>query len=294
MSSENSDQSKRPLVTGKLNADQRRAIIIPALGSFGTRFSSTGVLYHPVPFNYRTIQNPTPWRVLLKFGAPAPRAIVGLDIYGDVILGRGSDGPQSPDIDLSNLDALALGVSRRHALLRPTQNKLFLIDLDSTNGSYVNAIPVGRGMAQVLRSGDTVALAGLNFVVEVVRAPDLAKDPAEGTGEGQAESKPTTLTVGDREETRKESTASIPLPPMARPRQGQDTLPPGKVPRVDGELPPADSKKPPPDTGEMPTKAGKKAPEGETSEEKAPTAGNKSPRNGVIRTDGEEKEKGEE
>jgi hypothetical protein len=235
MSSEKPEQPKRPIVTGKLDANQKRAIIVPALGSFGTRFSSTEVIYHPVPYNYKIIQDPTPWRVLLKFGAPAPRIVVGLDIYGDVIIGRGSDGPQSPDIDLSNLDALALGVSRRHALLRPTQNKLFLIDLDSTNGSYVNAIPVGRGMAQVLKGGDTVALAGLNFVVEIVRAPQRSQEVEEEEKEEKSEQPKTTLKVGEEappKEKEKESTASLPLPRMARPRQGKDTLPPGVVPGV--------------------------------------------------------------
>lgn len=236
MSSDKPEQPKRPIVTGKLDANQKRAIIVPALGSFGTRFSSTEVIYHPVPYNYKIIQDPTPWRVLLKFGAPAPRIVVGLDIYGDVIIGRGSDGPQSPDIDLSNLDALALGVSRRHALLRPTQNKLFLIDLDSTNGSYVNAIPVGRGMAQVLKGGDTVALAGLNFVVEIVRAPQRSKE-VEEEKVVESEQPKTTLKVGEdapakEKEKEKESTASLPLPRMARPKQGKDTLPPGVVPGV--------------------------------------------------------------
>ncbi len=232
MSSEKPEQPKRPIVTGKLDANQKRAIIVPALGSFGTRFSSSEVIYHPVPYNYKIIQDPTPWRVLLKFGAPAPRIVVGLDIYGDVIIGRGSDGPQSPDIDLSNLDALALGVSRRHALLRPTQNKLFLIDLDSTNGSYVNAIPVGRGMAQVLKGGDTVALAGLNFVVEIVRAPQRSPESEEDKEPKSEPPKPTLKVGEDASAKEKESTASLPLPRMARPKQGRDTLPPGVVPSV--------------------------------------------------------------
>jgi hypothetical protein len=37
-----------------------------------------------------------------------------------VVFGRGGDGPDAPDLDMSALGAHNLGVSRRHALLRPT------------------------------------------------------------------------------------------------------------------------------------------------------------------------------
>jgi len=157
--------------TGRLNAEQRRSLTIPGPSAFGPRFTPEEITYHPVPYNYRSIPRPNRWRVILKFNDPAPRITVGLDIFGDVILGRGSERSALPDIDLANLRALDLGVSRRHAMLRPTQNRLFLIDLESTNGSYVNAIPVGRGMAQRVQSSDLVSLAGLTFHVEVVLNP---------------------------------------------------------------------------------------------------------------------------
>lgn len=158
--------------TGRLNAEQRHALTIPIFSAgFGSRFLPENLTYHPVPQNYRSIPQPNRWRILIKFASPAPRATVGLDIYADVTLGRGADGPDAPDIDLSNLKAGELGVSRRHAMLRPTRNRLFLIDVESLNGSYVNAIPVGKGMAQSLKTGDTVALGGLSFLVEVVQMP---------------------------------------------------------------------------------------------------------------------------
>ncbi|MBN1429632.1 MAG: FHA domain-containing protein [Anaerolineae bacterium] len=121
------------------------------------------------------VQDIVPWRILVKFGEPSPRLTVGLDIYADVILGRGVGGPGSPDIDLTNLDALDLGVSRRHAMIRPTPKRLYLIDLSSTNGSYVNAVPVGRGMAQVLRHGDSVALSRLSFIIEIISSPAISQ-----------------------------------------------------------------------------------------------------------------------
>lgn len=168
------DDSDRPGQTSKLSAEQRLTLAIPGLGSFDMRFSARDIPYYPVPSNYTMVQDIIPWRVLVKIGEPAPRMTVGLDIYADITLGRGAGSSDSPDIDLSNLDALELGVSRRHAMLRPTRNRLYLIDLNSTNGSYVNAVPVGKGMAQVLRHGDTVSLSRLSFVIEIVSSPTIS------------------------------------------------------------------------------------------------------------------------
>lgn len=168
------DDPNRPGQTSKLSAEQRLTLAIPGLGSFDMRFASRDIPYYPVPSNYTMVQDIIPWRILVKIGEPAPRMTVGLDIYADVILGRGAGSADSPDIDLSNLDALDLGVSRRHAMIRPTRNRLYLIDLNSTNGSYVNAVPVGKGMAQVLRHGDTVSLSRLSFVIEIVSSPTLS------------------------------------------------------------------------------------------------------------------------
>jgi hypothetical protein len=168
-----SDEKKElPPQTRNLKGQDRVSLVIPGLGGFGSRFRrGKDIEYKPVPSNYQSLKNTHPWQVLLKFGPPAPSVTYGLEIHSDIILGRGATGPQAVDVDLANLDAVKLGVSRRHALIRPTSRKLFLIDLDSTNGSYVNAIALNKGMAQVLRSGDTVALAGLNFEIEVVKTP---------------------------------------------------------------------------------------------------------------------------
>jgi len=165
------DEPPKSPETGKLNPEYRRTIIVPGSGSFGLDTSLADISYITVPEIPAARRKQIPWRIILRFGTPSPRVAVGLDVGADIVFGRGSEGPNSPDIDLSELDALKLGVSRRHALLRPTPNKLFLIDLDSTNGTMLNAVPVGRGMAQALRSGDAISLGGLNFTIEIVREP---------------------------------------------------------------------------------------------------------------------------
>ncbi len=204
-----STKKQQPQHTSKLNAEQRRALTIPLFGGFGARFLPENLIFHPAPYNYQTLQNPNHWRILMKFSQPGRRPMnFGLDIYGDVILGRGSEGPNAPDVDFSNLDAVRLGVSRRHALLRPTQNRLFLIDLESTNGTTLNAIPVGKGMAQRIKSGDLIAMGGLSFVVDILQtpqgAPEATVDEVEG-GEKRDDTEPgrasPILTIGSDDDS---------------------------------------------------------------------------------------------
>src|SRR5690348_5011885 len=114
------DDPKKPpdhSLTTKLDIVERRTIVVQiAAGRFGALFAPKDVKYHSVPFEFKNVEKPTTWRVELKFGSPSPHTVLGLDIYGDVVLGRGKDGEAPPDVDLTALDATKLGVSRRHAL----------------------------------------------------------------------------------------------------------------------------------------------------------------------------------
>jgi hypothetical protein len=204
-------EAERPGVTGRLNLDQRRTLIVPALGTLDMHLAGREIPYSPVPHTYKTIVSPSRWRILLKFGAEAQRQVVGLDMYGDLVLGRGADMPGSPDIDLSNLNAEQVGVSRRHAMIRSGRSKLYLIDLGSTNGTYVNGIPVSKGMAQVLRGNDSISLAGLSMIIEIVKSPsDFENMPSE---ESNGIS-PTTMKVGENK----------------KPKVGTETIVPGVIP----------------------------------------------------------------
>src|SRR5512145_1619069 len=69
------------------------------------------------------------WRIELTC-LTTEAAPLGLDICGDVVIGRGrEDEERGPHLDLDPFGAADTGVSRRHALLRPSRNRLNLIDL---------------------------------------------------------------------------------------------------------------------------------------------------------------------
>jgi hypothetical protein len=110
------------------------------------------------------------WRIELHNLGPGVTPI-GLEIVGDTVLGRGKTGAQIPDLDLDEYRAFDLGVSRRHALLRPTKNRLYLIDLGSTNGTLLNATPLGQGVARAISDNDIVTLGNLSFTVRVADRP---------------------------------------------------------------------------------------------------------------------------
>jgi hypothetical protein len=157
--------------TLKIDADKFAAVVVSRLSHLTD--TPEEMEFHPVPRHDRSLDAAHTQRVILKFGTSKPPVAVGLDIAGDVVLGRGGgdDASSDVDVDLTHLDAFKRGVSRRHAMLRPTHSKLFLIDLDSTNGTFANMIPVGRGVAREVRHGDIIALGGLDFAIEFVAQP---------------------------------------------------------------------------------------------------------------------------
>jgi hypothetical protein len=79
-----------------------------------------------------------------------------------LILGRaGASGLRHPDIDLSAWGAVEHGVSRLHAAIEIRDEAVFLTDLGSTNGTYLNGLRLSAGEHRVVCSGDTIYLGNL-------------------------------------------------------------------------------------------------------------------------------------
>jgi K+-sensing histidine kinase KdpD len=94
---------------------------------------------------------------------------IGLDVRGEVTLGRGQDGPCF--VALSPFEADLLGVSREHAMLRPSEDKLYIIDLGSTNGTWLNGCSIGVNTPYSLTNGDLLTLGRLELKVRIDRPP---------------------------------------------------------------------------------------------------------------------------
>lgn len=81
-------------------------------------------------------------------------------------LGR-SNANNSVDVDLSEVGAADLGVSRSHALLQYDSNTegIYITDLNSTNGTYVNGFKLPANARTRLRDGDELQLGHLKLGV---------------------------------------------------------------------------------------------------------------------------------
>lgn len=165
-------EESRPSATHQLEQEDIDSIPLVSGLAFGTKIddaTSYRVLPAHLAAGDKTKQAPR-WRIELQNPAHG-KETEGLEIVGDVVLGRGKEGKDAPDFSLDDYDADNLGVSRRHALLRPTQSNLYLIDLGSTNGTFINAIPVSRGTARAISHNDTIALGKLNFTIKIIARP---------------------------------------------------------------------------------------------------------------------------
>jgi len=81
-------------------------------------------------------------------------------------MGRLSDNqPIEPDIDLTPFKAFDNGVSRLHAVIRKSQGNVVLVDLGSSNGTYVNGLRIMPNIEQPIRHGDIVALGKLKMQI---------------------------------------------------------------------------------------------------------------------------------
>jgi len=207
----------------RLNEEEQKGV--PAAGglSFGMRAEDVKN-FIPLPINLaRSGQSESPvrWRIVLDSLGPE-KGPLGLDILGDVVLGRGKVGTLAPDVDMEPYNAVQMGVSRRHALLRPTANNLYVIDLGSTNGTFHNGVQLAPGEARVLVHNDTLSLGNLTFTINIVKKPEAR--PVRKLVE-----KPRVAKAGEAESTKPLKT------PTSPPETVTEGLPPG-LPRRPGDL----------------------------------------------------------
>lgn len=81
-------------------------------------------------------------------------------------MGRVAEGqPILPDVDLSPYDAYAQGVSRLHAALKVSRNRVAIMDLGSSNGTRVNGQKIVPHVDYPLNNSDIIALGKLKLKI---------------------------------------------------------------------------------------------------------------------------------
>ena len=79
-------------------------------------------------------------------------------------VGRVSEGQTIiPDVDLTAHNAYEYGVSRIHAVLKKTKDKVIVMDLGSSNGTYVNGVRLAPENEYPLSHGNIISLGKLKI-----------------------------------------------------------------------------------------------------------------------------------
>jgi hypothetical protein len=120
--------------------------------------------------NLRPEATTVTWRIVLHSSNQKHKPL-SLEVYEDIIIGRTQEYIV-PDLDLTEYDALELGVSRQHALLHPTADSLELVDLLSANGTLVNQVRLEKGEYRALQNDDVLSFGKLHFRITIVGHPD--------------------------------------------------------------------------------------------------------------------------
>lgn len=92
--------------------------------------------------------------------------VIHLSGRSEVTLGRVVEGqPILPDIDLTPYEAYAHGVSRLHAAIKITPQRISIMDLGSSNGTRVNGQKIVPHVDYPLKNHDVIALGKLKIQV---------------------------------------------------------------------------------------------------------------------------------
>lgn len=92
-----------------------------------------------------------------------------LTFEGELVLGRdGVDADGASDENILNLSALGgylMGISRRHAVIRRTDDGYEIVDLASTNGSWVNGMKLIPNRAYPLANGSKLRFGRMRLLI---------------------------------------------------------------------------------------------------------------------------------
>jgi pSer/pThr/pTyr-binding forkhead associated (FHA) protein len=134
----------------------------------------------PLEVRYIPVTRPTPAALQM----PGPKMLVVestghrilLPENGELVFGRLDPLNQiRPDIDLTFEDRVYQGISRRHASVNGWHGRYELIDLGSSNGTWLNGSRMPLQQAPVLQVGDEVRLGQCVMFFDVT--PEVYRDP---------------------------------------------------------------------------------------------------------------------
>ena len=98
----------------------------------------------------------------IVFFIPTSRQRVKVTLTDEIRIGRGdSSSGFLPELDLTEHQGAENGVSRQHARIQLTDRGVVLIDMDSTNGTYLNNYRLSAEQPYLLNNGDEILFGDL-------------------------------------------------------------------------------------------------------------------------------------
>ncbi|MHB8625911.1 MAG: FHA domain-containing protein [Aggregatilineales bacterium] len=147
----------------------------------------------------------------------------------EVILGRRDPTTGAmPDVDLTQFAGYRMGVSRRHAALRPGEGRrLDLWDLGSSNGTFLNGTRLGAHRPYRLRDGDEIRLGQMlmRLYFHLPQAAGVTPAPADTTKPSKPNLSAAKEAVEVDDKADKVDTSPVP-PPTAQSATSVMTVPP--------------------------------------------------------------------
>lgn len=130
----------------------------------------------PVPAQPLPVTGPldlAPWVMEMRVvGTPITLQV---NVKDHMLIGRADpERGITPEIDLTEPDGMGKGVSRRHTAIAIHDERVFIKDLGSTNGTQLNGVPCEPLREYRLRHGDELTLGNLRL--QVIFAVVPAKD----------------------------------------------------------------------------------------------------------------------
>ena len=93
-------------------------------------------------------------------------------IKEDLILGRETDATSGSTLDLSEMGAFGMGVSKRHAMIRRSASGYEVIDLSSRNGTWLNAERLVPNKPYSFPSGSQLRMGQMRLLIVYPAAPN--------------------------------------------------------------------------------------------------------------------------
>lgn len=105
----------------------------------------------------------------LRFLIRETGGVLEVPAYHTIIVGRKTN-TQSVDVDLTDFQAMELGISRQHVQIIPRAEDQMLVvkDLHTLNGTSINKQPMIAGHLYELEHGDVLKLGLMHITVEFV------------------------------------------------------------------------------------------------------------------------------